>query len=381
MSLFSRKKNEQIISVSVVTTSAVYVSVVKIFRDTESVTKPVVLFSTEIPTVFRGMTESQIIDQVTTHLDRALHNSRQILGICEQHICVLGDSFVHTQYRTIHQQEQKSFRVTEKMINDLIHRDQKKLQEDPGFQEKFGGWGIIAMSPKQYESNGYRVARINEHTTNSLSIHYSTSLVPAFIIEKLVSVYEKAFHTDRVIFTSLSYGYGLLYDVEHYQGMIITCLDGLTTTLNWYERGIPKLQKIIPTGLAEMTTLLAESFEVYEQHVPEVLRLAKTEHIIDSDQSVYSQKIIKAYKNLDKKLEQASLEINTMLHETPRYVMTLGVSQDYAILGNLIAQTLHKKIVTKDFLQDRLIMTHGCASNADVLLLGILESLRHVANH
>lgn len=378
MSLFSRKKKEQTISVCTITTSAVHIAFVKVFSQHETSSLPVVLFSQSYPIVFRGQTLADTEIQILQLMKKGFDQGIALAGMIDQHVCVMSNPWVVTQQRIINQSHDYPATVSKKIINELVLRDEKKFQEDTAHQEKYGGWGIIARGPVTVDINGYRVGTINKTLAKTVTISYILGLAEARMIAMILDVYERVFHTHHVTFSAFEYGYKFLQDASHWEQIFICAIGGTHSELMVYERGVMTAQKTCSVGIADIIVQVSELFEVYEKHVSQVLSLYTQNSFINNHQDVYHKRIIMAYQPLKKELDHMMNQLLSELHQIPSSVIVTGLPQGFECFESLIADTLRKKQFSPT-VYESLIMTLNAHDTSDTAVIGILEALRH--NH
>lgn len=373
---FTRNNSqEKICSVVIVTLSGVYGAAVKFFSHPQAVQAPVVLFSVFKKNFFRGMTESQLQEQSFIHTEKILAEIASRGIICDEHVCILGSWASDLEVRKIHYHSDRVTTIQEKMIHDLVSRDLKKFQEDVHYQEKFSGQGIIDASPLFIDINGYRINSFLSQQARTVDITYMIGLVPTFIITRMVQIYEKIFHTNKIHLSLVDYIVPLGITANNWESQGVLTIDGVNSFYYHLERGIPVLREEIHEGFASIAIKLSELFELYEKHIDHIFELTQKDHILDEQRTVFNDRILKACSVLIKKIEKKYNEVISKVSNISREIMVLGVPHSAKIIEMLILNHLKKNNV--HFSRDeQVILSHDANISDALLLLGIKEVQR-----
>ncbi len=151
-----------------------------------------IVFATEQECRFQEKLDPQIFSQTIAEAFRAVVQSLSSakLGSPARVAVFLSSPFVAGRLNLLKQNAEKPFKVTEKLIADLIATEQVKLKADTQHT-------VIDSKIMRFTLNGYEVAAPHGQRASELEVAHYLSLAPRALVEKLAELVQNAFHHTR----------------------------------------------------------------------------------------------------------------------------------------------------------------------------------------
>ncbi len=216
--------------------------------------KPNIVFSTR----------SQIVFQEELNFDHFVHSMLSILfnvsmqlrsgGIPNIHgkinrvLCVLSSPWYVSQTKVFTVKKEKSFRVTEKLIENLLtdaedmHRkDAVQVEGDPLFIEK---------SVIQFKVNGYSVTDAVGSDTTNLEVTILSTIISTDVYEKVKMMINKVFNVDDFVFRSFTKAsYAVIRDLFWKEkNFLLADISGETTSVSVVHDAVLRNSSSFPLG-------------------------------------------------------------------------------------------------------------------------------------
>ncbi len=291
---------------------------------------------------------------------------RTFHGKFDDIICTIGEPWTTTVTRSIHMDRAEPFKLTQKIIDEMITRDRKSFE-----QTIIGDIGLVQVSQPQIALNGYLTNDIIGQKPKSVDINIAYSIANAGFMDELSGVFLDVFHNPNATFKSVDIAYTKLFS-GHNNGVIID-LGGITTTMAIVHGGMVKNIVSIPMGLMDIEDHITKLFAVHKNRVSSVMNFASDEKLLEHERDEYYRRIEMAYRPMGILFEHAVTELRRQVGMVPEPVYVIGVPEWFSVLIPLIQKTTGLATEYVHHADDSVIYAHGTVQNP-ILSLAITNS-------
>lgn len=180
--------------------------------------KPTVVFSTRSQMAFqeeldfKHFVHSMLTVLLNVGMELRSGGIPKIEGGIDRVLCVLSSPWYISQTKVFDINKDKSFKITDDLLNDLIQEAKKSHGKDAVQVE--GNPVFIEESIIQSKINGYPVDDSSGHETDHLDITIYTAIMSLDVHERIKKMINKVFNVDDFIFKSFtSASYGVIRDL------------------------------------------------------------------------------------------------------------------------------------------------------------------------
>lgn len=367
MKLFASKKKESTRLVCVVTSYAAMAAVVRTYNDDGATAKPVVVFSSCQPIHARHGRDEKLLNEIACGALRAVTEScRAFHGKFDDIVCTIGEPWTTTVTRSIHMDRAEPFKLTQKIIDEMIARDRKSFE-----QTIVGDIGLVQVSQSQIALNGYLTNDIIGQKPKSVDINIAYSIANAGFMDELSGVFLDVFHDPHITFKSIDIAYTKLS--SGYANSTVIDLGGITTTMTVVYGGMVKNMISVPMGLMDIEDHITKLFAVHKNRVSSVMNFASDEKLLEHERDEYYRRIELAYRPMGILFEHAVAELRRQVGIVPEPVYVIGIPKWLSVLIPLVQKTTGLATEYVRHADDSVIYAHGTVQNA-LLSLAIINS-------
>lgn len=340
-------------------------AVVKRYHGSESVDRPVVLFTHEQAVDVRhGGDESLLAEYACAATRRALDACRAWLaahhgGTFETVTCAIGEPWIATIARTVHIEKPKTISFTQKMIDEAVARDRKVFEAEIS-DRATAEVEIVQALRMAYDVNGYRVTHAVGERGVTCDIHLGYALASAELLEELTAVGVDVFHRSDMKFVSTELARAA--SIPETVTTLVLDVGGTTATLSVIDRGVMTRTIAIPTGLGAIIEHLAQLFDISQTMVGSAMAFATDEKLLQHERDEYYRRIGLAFRPLGILLERATDELRRIEGDIPDTVVVTGIPNWGSVLYPMIAESITAKIVMPAFMHEAVVYAHGAAA-------------------
>lgn len=170
-----------------------------------------IIFATETECRFQDKLDPAIFSQTITDSFRSVVQSlaNAKLGSPARVAVFLSSPFVAGRLSILkHRDDTKLFRVTEKLVSDLIATEVDKFKQDTQHV-------VIDSKIMRFALNGYEVTAPHDQKVNELEISHYLSLAPRELVAKLTELVSNAFHHHKNKIDFHSFGFATFLLLRH----------------------------------------------------------------------------------------------------------------------------------------------------------------------
>lgn len=374
--LQKKQKEEATLCVCVVTSYTVTAAVVRVYKREGAVATPIVLFSCEEKISIRQALDSEMLEaSVAEHARKVLEKCRSFHGVFDKVVYTIGEPWVTTAARTIHSEKMKPFKVTQKMIDELVSRDTKLFESELSRTLLPEDVGIIEVSKPILSVNGYPATDAFGVPVKTLDLQFAISYAPARLVEGLILAFTDVFHHAEVSFASMTTAASLLI-APHARAAILN-VGGVSGMLALVDYGAVTHAIDIPNGLLNFEAIMMQEFDVHQSQVSQVMRFADDDKLLQHHRDLYYRRINTATRELAEGVYRSFLTLKHHVQTVPDPMYLIGNPAWIKTIEPFLVQSGEFKLVAPDHavLDTHITYTHDAKVRHLPLSLAILQSV------